>query len=457
MPSAPTRTPAERLRGLCGGAVHLPGDPGYDDARAAWNTTVDARPAAVAYPAFPDEVAAVLTAAADVGLRVAVQGTGHGAGAMAEQLDGAVLLRTSALTGVVVDPDRASARVSAGVLWGDLVARSAPHGLTGRHMSSPDVGVVGSSLGGGISWFARAHGLQSTALTAVELVLPDGTLVRSDTDGDDLLWAARGGGGGFGVVTAVEFDLLPIGTAVAGMLAWDWADAERVLRAWSAWAVDAPEEITTCLRLLTAPDSPEVPAEVRGRRLVLVDGAVVGDLSRAPEVLAPLRALRPALDTFGEVATAALPHLHLEPQGPTPGYATSALVSGLPDAAVDALLAATADAPASVSALQIAEVRQLGGALARPAGRDAALDRVDGAFMVLGIGVEPDRTSWGRLRDDASRVTAAVEPWSSGLYLPMLDEAPASTAGGRTAGSADRLARVRREADPHGLLVSAFS
>ena len=201
---------AELLRGLCGGAVHLPDDPAYDEARMPWNLQAASHPAAVAYPAFPQEVSTVLRAAASAGLQVAPQGTGHGAPPLAGHLSDAVLLRTSAMTELRVDAARRTARVAAGVLWGDVVERAGRVHLAALHTSSPGVGVVGSSLGGGLSWYARQHGLQCSAITAVELVLADGTFVRATDDVDsDLLWAARGGGGGFGVVTALEFELLP--------------------------------------------------------------------------------------------------------------------------------------------------------------------------------------------------------------------------------------------------------
>ena len=161
----------------------------------------------------------MLRAAASAGLKVAPQGTGHGAPPLAGRLDDAVLLRTSAMTELRVDARRRTARVGAGVRWGDVVERAGRVHLAALHTSSPGVGVVGSSLGGGLSWYARQHGLQCSAITAVEVVLADGTFVRATDEVDsDLLWAARGGGGGFGVVTALEFDLFPVATACAGTL-----------------------------------------------------------------------------------------------------------------------------------------------------------------------------------------------------------------------------------------------
>ena len=307
---------AEALRGLAGGAVHLPGDPLYDEARMPWNLQVDEHPAAVAYPADPHEVARIVRAAAAAGLRVAPQGTGHGAPPLAGRLGDAVLLRTSAMTGLRVDATGRTARAEAGVLWGDVVARAGRVGLAGQHMSSPGVGVVGSSLGGGVSWYSRQHGLQCSAITAVELVLADGTSVRATDDQDaDLLWAARGGSGGFGVVTALEFDLLPVRTAYAGMLAWDWRHAQRVLTAWGEWTADAPESVTSVARIFQVPDIEWLPGQLRGRKMVMIDAVALGDPEAGARSIAALRALEPEVDTFAQMPAPDIAHLQLDPAG----------------------------------------------------------------------------------------------------------------------------------------------
>lgn len=450
-PQAPPRGRAETLRGLCGGAVHLPDDPAYDEARLPWNLQVDSRPAAVAYPAFPGEVAAVLRAAASVGLKVAPQGTGHGAPPLAGRLDDAVLLRTSAMTELRVDGDRRTARAGAGVRWGDVVERAGAAGLASLHTSSPGVGVVGSSLGGGLSWYSRRYGLQCSAVTAVEMVLADGTFVRAtDRTDSDLLWAVRGGGGGLGVVTALEFDLLPVPQPYAGMLVWEWGQARPVLETWADWAATAPDIVTTVARLFRAPDAEWLPAGVRGRHLMVIDGAVLAEAPRAAELLAPLRALAPEIDTFRTAPAASLARLHLEPEAPTAIYANSLLLDEMPELAVDALVAAAG--PGSGSELLFVEVRQLGGALSRPAPRPGALDRLDGSFLVLGVGVDQGR-GWSAVRDDYHRVLEALQPWAADpVYLPMTDDA----VDGRRAWPAEtwgRLASIRTKVDPDGLFL----
>ena len=444
---------AAGLRGLCGGAVHLPGDTAYDLARTPWNLAVDDRPAAVAYPGHPDEVAEVLCAAAAAGLSVAAQGTGHGAPPLSGRLSDAVLLRTSAMSEIAIDPDRRIARAGAGVLWGDLAAAAGRHGLAALHPSSPDVGVVGFSIGGGIGWYARQLGLQCNAVTAAELVLADGTFVRATAEHEpDLFWAIRGGGTPLGVVCALEFRLHPIESVVAGSLVWDWTAAERVLPGWVDWCAEAPESATTSFRLFAVPDDPAAPAELRGRRLAIIDGAVLGDDLPAREVLAPLRALAPEVDTVARVPASSLVRLHLDPEGPTPAYASSTLLTGLPGAAVDAVLDTVG--PGSGSSLELIELRQLGGALARPPAGCGALSSLAGDFLALGVGLDADPAHWPNQREEAARFIGAVTPWSNARsYLPMVD----TSSDTRKAFPPEvhaRLTAVRESVDPTGLFLA---
>ncbi|HTJ36817.1 MAG TPA: FAD-binding oxidoreductase [Dactylosporangium sp.] len=442
-------TIANSLRGLCGGAVHLPGDPGYDTARMPWNVAVQQRPAAVAYPADAGEVAEVVRAAAAAGLRVAPQGTGHNAAPLGP-LDDVVLLRTSAMTAVAVDPVARTARAEAGALWIDVVEQAAPHGLAALHGSSPDVGVVGYSLGGGIGWYARQHGLQANSLTAVELVTADGELVRADAGQNaELFWALRGGGGNFGVVTAVEFDLYPIATAHAGWLVWDWREAERVIPAWAQWAEGAPDHVTTALRLLQVPPMPQIPAMLQNRQLLVVDGAALGD----PDVLAPLRALRPEMDTFADVPAPALSRLHMDPEGPTPAIGRAAMLGGLDAAAIDALLAA-AGPGSGTSLLVAAELRQLGGALGRPAPRHGALPRLDAAYALFTCGIAATPELAAAAGADTARVAEAMAPFSNGREYLNFAETRVDASRAFEAAAWQRLRQIRAAVDPDGRFVA---
>ncbi|MFQ1002656.1 FAD-binding oxidoreductase [Modestobacter sp. SSW1-42] len=435
------------LRRLCGGAVHLPGDPGYDDARRPWNLAVDQRPAAVAYPASTSEVADVLRAAGALNLRVAPQGTGHNAGPLGD-LSGTVLLRTAAMTGVVVDPDARRVTVRAGTLWLEAVEAAAAHGLAVLHGSSPDVGVVGYCLGGGMGWYARARGLAAHSIVAAELVLADGSVVRVDAEHrPDLLWALRGGGGNLGVVTELTIEAFELTTAHAGVLVWDATRAAEVLPAWVDWAREAPPEVTTSFRLLSVPPLPEVPAPLRGRDIVMVDGAVLADPATAAGVLAPLRALGPELDTFADLPPAALTHLHMDPEGPTPALSETVMVGDLPPEGSAAFLAA---APPGTG-LMVAELRQLGGQLSVPS-PTAALTHLDGAFVVFGgfVPIDPEVTAAGLA--GTARLAEAMAPWATGQQYLNFVERPCDASVGYSAQVWETLRRLRDELDPRGVL-----
>ena len=443
---------ATPLRGLCGGAVHLAGDPGYDAARMPWNVAVDQRPAAVAYPASAIEVAEVVRAARAAGLRVAAQGTGHNAGPLGA-LDDVVLVRTSAMTGVTVDPAASTARAEAGALWEDVVSAVAPHGLMALHGSSPDVGVAGYCLGGGVGWYARAHGLAANSLTAVELVTPAGAVVRATADSEpDLFWALRGGGGNFGVVTALEFRLYPIETSVGGWLVYDGSRTIEVLTRWSQWASSAPDAVTTSFRVLNVPPIEEMPEPFRGRTIVVIDGAVLGDDEAAAAILAPLRALGPELDTFARVPAASLIRMHMDPEGPTPGVSDAALLADLPAEAVAAFVAAAG--PGSGSTLVAAELRQLGGALARPAAGAGALTHAAGRFALFAVAIAatPEMAAQGRA--DARRLVTALRPWACTRHYLNFAEEEVDTSTGYEASAFERLRQLRAQIDPGGLMVA---
>jgi hypothetical protein len=450
----PTPGPAETLRGLCGGAVHLPGDPGYDAARMPWNVAIDQRPAAVAVPRDASDVSTIVRHAADAGLRVAPQGTGHNAGPLAGQdLSDVVLLRTTALTSVTVDPLRKVCRAESGALWLPAVEAAAGVEQAVLHGSSPDVGIAGYSLGGGIGWYARKLGMACNSLTAVEVVIGDGSLVRaSATENAELFWALRGGGGSFGVVTALEFAMHPISTAYAGMLLWDVTEAEQVLRTWAAWAPDAPDEVSTSFRVLNLPPMPELPEFLRGRSVAVIDGAVLGTDAQGEAMLAELRALRPELDTFGRVPASSLVRLHMDPEGPTPAVSDSALLSALPDAAIDAYLATVG--AGSGTPLLGAELRQLGGALGRPHPGGGVLDHLEGQFVLFGVAVAPTPEAAAAGHAGARALTGALAPWANGHHYLNFAEGVTDTRTAYAATAWQQLKGIRGAVDPHGTFAA---
>ncbi len=232
------------------GTVLAPGEHGWDAARQAFNTDIDQRPAAIAMPADAVDVANALRFATRHGLRVAPQRTGHNAGPLGDLQD-VLLLKTDAFDGVEIDEAARRVRVGAATRWEQVTPRLSELGLAALHGSSPDVGIVGYSLGGGIGWLAREHGMQTNAVTAIELVTAEGRLVRTDHQHEpELFWALRGGGGNFGVVTAIEFEVQPVRELYAGALFFGLEQTADVLHAWTELLPHLPEEITSWANVL---------------------------------------------------------------------------------------------------------------------------------------------------------------------------------------------------------------
>ena len=242
------------------GDVFFPGDEGYDEARRAWNLAVDQRPSAVVFAESAADVVQAIGSARAHGMRIAPQGTGHGAMAL-ESLEGVLLLNTSRMRRVDIHPATRTARAEAGAQWKDVTVPGGEHGLAGLAGSSPNVGVTGYTLGGGVGWLARRHGLAANSVTAVEIVTPDGRLARADADHEpDLLWAVKGGGGSVGVVTAMEMTLYPVRELYAGALFFPIQRSSDVLHAWREWTRTVPDEITSIGRILRFPPFPMSPS-----------------------------------------------------------------------------------------------------------------------------------------------------------------------------------------------------
>jgi hypothetical protein len=347
------------------------------------------------------------------GMRVAAQGTGHGAVALGP-LENTVLIKTSRMRRVDIQPQARIARAEAGVEWHEVVAPAAEHGLLALHGSSPDVGVVGYTLGGGMGWLARKHGLAANSVTAIEIVTPDGVLRRVDRDNDpDLFWALRGGGGNFGVVTAIEFRLYPYTEAYAGWLFWPIERAGEILHAWRRWTQSGlPEEITSVGRILQFPPIPEIPEPVRGKSFVVVEAAYMGDQASGEELLRPLRALEPAMDTFAVVPVTALAALHQDPPHPVPGAGDGMLLRELTVDTVDALVKVAG--PEGRSPLLSVELRHLGGELAVARPESGALSSVDAEYAMSAVGIAGTEEDKLRVELHVERVQAALAPWEAG-------------------------------------------
>jgi hypothetical protein len=450
--AAPVHTGIDALRPLVAGDVHAPGDPGYDDARSAFNLALDLRPAAIVVADSAADVVNTVRFAAAAGLRIAPQGTSHGASALGG-LEDAILLKTTRLRGVEIYPATRTARVEAGAEWQDVTEPAAEHGLAGLAGSAADVGVVGYTLGGGMGWLARRYGLSANSVVAVDIVTPDGELVRADAQHEpDLFWAVCGGGGSVGVVTAIEIRLYPVRELYAGVLFFPLERASEVLHAWREWTETVPDEVTSVGRILQFPPIPDIPEPLRGNSFAVVEAAYMGDEFEGAELIRPLRELGPVMDTFAMIPAPALQQLHMDPPEPVPYEGDGMFLADAPAGAIDAMVAAAG--PGSGSPLLSVELRHLGGALANgPA--DAAQGRIDAKYGMFAVGMAVTPEMADAVGSHVRVIKETLAPWRAGFDYYNFVESQASAREVLPGDSYRRLRAIKAKYDPGELIVSA--
>lgn len=433
------------------GQVVLPDDGDYDQVRGGFNVLVDQRPAAVVFPESARDVAAAVRFAAANGLRVVAQGTGHNMAPLGT-MDDTILLKMERMTGVSIDPAQQVARVQPGVVWRDVLAPAAEHGLTGLAGSSPVVSVVGYTLGGGASLLSRSFGLAAGNVLWVEVVTADGRIVRADQESEpDLFWAIRGGGGSFGIITEMAFGLLSLDQVYAGSLWYPVERAGEVLQTWRDMATSGPpDEFSTIGRLMSFPDIPAVPEQVRGQSFTMVETYDVGDRRQADELLEPLRGLGPVVDTMAAMPPDQIGAVHMDPENPAPYASDDLLLADLPSDAVDALVAAAG--PDAAVPLTSIEIRLLGGQFGQARPGSGSLNEISAPFMMYGVGVVPDPAQLPAIQGQAHAVTSALTPWAAPQRFFNLSE------NSRPAGSFwpkptfDRLRQVKAAVDPDNIV-----
>jgi FAD/FMN-containing dehydrogenase len=436
------------LEQLAADRLVLPGDDAWDDARSAFNLLVDQQPVAIVRAAEEADVIAAVRYARACGLRVAPQATGHNAGPLGP-LDDAIIVDVAGLDEVAIDAEARRVRVGAGVRWRDVVPALSELGLAALHGSSPDVGIAGYSLGGGMGWLARKHGLQTNSVTAFELVTADGHLVRADAVHEpDLFWALRGGGGNFGVVTAIEFAVYPYAELFAGACLFRFARTREVLHAWHELIADVPDELMTWAAILHFPPDPALPEVLRGGSFVVVWGVYAGAEAEGRRLMAPVRGLGPVLDTFAMVPPAELGDLAMDPRDPLPFVSGHQLLDDVSPGAIDALVDAVG--PGSGATISMVQLRHLGGALARADAGAGARATLPGSVSVFSLGVAPDAGTAREVRATLARIEEAVAPHRVGEY-PNFVEEPADVRGFFDAGTWRRLREIKALYDPEDL------
>ncbi len=437
------------LRSRFKGTVIEPGRDGWDAATQAFNLTVVQQPALVALPADAEDVIEIVDFARSNGMQVAAQRTGHNAEPLGT-LDDVVLVKTDNLRGVEIDAERRVARVGAGSKWGDVVPPASDLGLAALHGSTPDVSVAGYSLGGGVGWYARKLGLSANSIAAIELVTADGRLRRVDADTDaDLFWALRGGGGNFGIVTALEVELHSIPDIYAGILFFPWERSSEVLHAWLEWTASVPDELTSVGRILQFPPLEEIPEPLRGGRFAMVEAVYMGDEASGSDLLKPLRGLGPALDTFAMVALADIAELHMDPPQPLPYTGEGQMLGPLDGEAIDRFVAAAG--PESGSPLVSAEIRHVGGALSRPQSHHGALSTFDADYLTFAVGMVVNEEMYRANRSQLDRLAEALGPYDNARSYLNFAERRIDPARFYTPSVYRRLREVKRAFDPADL------
>jgi FAD/FMN-containing dehydrogenase len=438
----------QELREAVRGTVLAPGDEGYDEARRVWNGMHDeSRPALIVRCRGAADVIAAVGFARAKDLPIAVRGGGHSVAGFSTG-DGCLVIDLSPINGVRVDPEARRAYVGGGAVWADVDRETQAHGLatTGGLISTTGVG--GFTLGGGIGWLMRKHGLACDNLVGADLVTAAGRLIHvSEAESPELLWGLRGGGGNFGIATQLELELHPAGPIVyAGPIFYDAADAAVLLRTFREWSPGAPDDVTALMNLTTAPPLPVIPEEWHGRKVAALIAVSVGPVEEGEELVRPFREVaQPVADLLGPMPYTVIQSL-IDPlwgKG-IRAYFKSTNLGGLDDDLIDALCRIHADSPGPQCEIH---VHQMGGAVARVGEGDTAFPERSMPFLLNAVAGWSDESATGPHVDWARSVVDAAGSASTGrAYGNFQGDADAS--GLYAPEAYERLVALKDEYDP---------
>lgn len=432
------------------GPVLEPGAQGFDAEVSGYNLLVAHRPALVVGAMGPADVLAAVRFAAERKLPVAVQATGHGPSVPA---DGAVFINTRRMSSVRVVPAERTARIEAGVRWGQVVHEAAAHGLAPLNGSSPEVGAVSYVLGGGVPMLGRRFGYAADHVRQLDVITADGQLRHVSADCEpDLFWALLGGRGNHGIVVSLEIDLVPVERLYGGGMYFSAEATADVLHAYREWVATVPEEMGSSLLLIQMPDLPAVPPRIRGRYVSHLRIAWSGPIAEGERWVRPFRDLAPPLiDSVRDMPYREVGSIHHEPTTPVPFLGNNSLLGPLDEGAVNALLEVAGPA---AEPPYFVELRHFGGALSRPARIPNAIGRRDAEFSLYsGSVVSPGR--YASLRSAHESLHARLGPWATGaVCLNFLSGPEVTTEILRSAYLAedfDRLAVLKKRYDPENV------
>ncbi len=438
---------AEVLETKVAGSVLLPGNPGYDDERAVFNLNHELAPAVIVVAHNASDVQAAVSFGAAQHRPVLVKTTGH---QMVGSASGAVLITTHRMNDVTIDAVGRTARVGAGAMWAEVVRQSAKAGLAPLNGSNPTVGVIGYTLGGGLSpTLGRAYGYAADHVRSLDVVTADGELRHVDADSNpDLFWALRGGKGNFGVVTALEFDLFPVSRLYGGGIYFAGEQMADVLRAWSEWLPDTPETMSSSFAALRLPSTASVPEPLRGVFTVCLRIAYTGSVEDGERMIAPLRTVAPAImDTVADMPYTDVATIHSEPDEPLPYYERSIMLREFPAAAQDRLVELVgAD---SDTTMWIAELRALGGAWDREPAVPNAVATRGLPYVLLGVEVGA-LAEEQRLKQSVAALLDGMAPWQGDRRLVnnLAPDEAADAAAIYGPKRYERLAAIKKVYDP---------
>lgn len=432
------------------GSVYRPGDAGYAEEIAGFNTAIVHSPEIVVAVRSAEDVAAAIRYAGQHGLAVTVQATGHGA---YKPITSGLMISTRHLNSVVIDAENKTATIGGGTTWAPVVAAAHEHGLAPVTGSSCTVGVVGFLLGGGIGPLARSHGFGSDYLLNLKVVTGEGGIVQaSREENPDLFWALRGGKKGLGIVTEVEIRLVELPSLYAGCLFFAEEHIEAALRTWVTWTADAPSDVTTSVVVLNFPPLEFVPPPFRGRRLLSLRFAYPGDTETGEELAAPLRAAAPIyMDLLGPMPASQVAKIHCDPENPAPSWVHGMLLSHIDQDTATAFLGHVG--PGANAPFLAAELRHIGSASSVDTSDGSAVGGRGARYTAAFIGVRPDLFAT-EMPTHADAIRSSLAAWiSEENNINFLGEHRSEELIGTSwpPETAARLAEVRRKYDPSGV------
>ncbi|WP_326765589.1 FAD-dependent oxidoreductase [Streptomyces sp. NBC_01591] len=420
---------------------------------AGFQTGFAVRPDLVVEAAHADDVRTAVADAAARGVPVHVHATGHG---LPGAVEGGVLISTRRMDSVGIDPVRRTARIGAGVTWGQVIKAAAPHGLAPLSGSSPSVGAVSYTLGGGLGILAREFGYAADHVHALDVVTADGVLRHASPDSEpDLFWALRGGGHRLGVVAGMEIGLVEVGRLYGGSVAFDGdgVGAAEVVGGYLEWAQTVPATLTSSLAAIRYPDVPQMPQPMRGRYVISVRVAYTGSAEEGERLVAPLRAIRPALtDSLREMPYTDSHTIHSDPPFPHAYYGDSVVLGSLDEDRAGRVLELTGPKAPMMTVVQI---NHLGGALAARPAVDNAVPYREAGFLVRLLS-PLDGTDVASVRTLYAEVAEVLAPVALGRSLGFSFGGGDRTEGFHDARTQKRLAGLVSRHDPASLFGGSY-